>query len=78
MLRKLSFAVILSDKWVVKNKVKILLHYFILRNQQGHISIILNCEFFFQNHLIASVLKSPLNYFEDDSFAIFHHTTLYY
>ena len=63
MLRKLNFAVILSDKWVVKNKVKILLRYFIWRNQQGHISIILNCEFFFQNHLIACVLKSPLNYF---------------
>ena len=47
MLRKLSFAVILSDKWVVQNKVSTLLHYSFWRNRQEHFFILLTSEWFF-------------------------------
>ena len=47
MFRKWKFAVILSDKWVVTNKVSTLLHYSFWRNRQGHFSIILNSEWFY-------------------------------
>ena len=43
---KWNVAVILSEKWVVKNKV-LLLHYCYWRNGQGHFLIILDFEWFF-------------------------------
>ena len=46
ILGKLNFAVILSERWVAKNKVS-LLHYSYWRNRQGHFFIILNFEWFF-------------------------------
>ena len=46
MSGKWNVAVILSEKWVVKNKV-LLLHYCYWRNGQGHFFIILNFEWFF-------------------------------
>ena len=78
MLRKWNLAVIFkSDKWVAKNKISIILHYYFWRKSQEHFSIILSCEWFlFQNHLIISVLISPLNYFLVDSSTMVHHTNI--
>ena len=47
MLRKRNFAVILSNKWLVKNKVSTLLHYYFWRNRHRHFYIILNYEWLF-------------------------------
>ena len=73
-LGKWTFPVILSDKWVVKNKVSMFLYSF-WKNVQGHFwpsFYIVNGSF--QNDLIFSVLKSPLNYFLPDSSTTIHHT----
>ena len=46
MLTKWNFAVILSDKWVVKNKFLTSLHYSFWRSGQENFSIIRNCGWF--------------------------------
>ena len=46
MLRKWNFAVILSEKWVFKNKFSTSLHYSFWRNGQENFSIIMNYEWF--------------------------------
>ena len=57
MIRKLNFAVILSNKWLVKNKVSTLLHYYFWRNRQRHFFIILNCEWLFSKSPHCQCLK---------------------
>ena len=49
ILKKWKFPIILSAKWVVKNKVSKLLHYSFSIRVQGHFSRILNCEWLFWN-----------------------------
>ena len=56
-LRKRNFAVLSSNKRVVKNKVSMLLHYYFWRNRQGHFYIILNCEWLFSKSPHCQCLK---------------------
>ena len=44
MLRKRNFAVVLSNKWLVKNKVSTLLHYYFWRNSEWLFSKSPHCQ----------------------------------
>ena len=73
-VKEMEFAVILSDKWVIKNKVSTLLHYSFWRNGQGQLSIILNCKWFFSKSSHCQCLKITFKLLSWLSSAMVHHT----